>query len=59
MNVLIIILAILFATLLILIPLLEKYGRERSPEELQKISRLLTPLMIIMLIAIAVRFLIS
>ena len=59
MNVLIIILAILFATLFILVPLLEKYGKERTPEELHKISRLLAPLMIIALIAMAVRYLIG
>jgi Mn2+/Fe2+ NRAMP family transporter len=59
MGVLLIILGILFATLFILIPLLEKYGRERSPEELRKISRLMLPLMIILIIATAVRYFIS
>ena len=59
MGVLLIILGILFATLVIVIPLLEKHGRERSPEELQKISRLMTPLMIILLIAMAVRYFIG
>lgn len=59
MSVLIIILGVLFATLIIVIPLLEKHGRERSPEELQKISRYMTPLMIVLLIAMAVRYFIS
>ncbi|MBT3531796.1 MAG: hypothetical protein HOF74_08490 [Gammaproteobacteria bacterium] len=59
MGVLIIILGILFASLFILIPLLEKYGKERSPEELQKITRFFLPLMIIMLIAMAVRYFIA
>jgi len=51
-----IILGILFLTLIILIPLLEKYGRERSPEEIQKITRFFVPLMIIMLIAMSIRY---
>jgi len=56
MGVLIAILAILFASLFILLPLLEKYGKERSPEELQSITRWMTPLMIIMIIAMALRY---
>jgi hypothetical protein len=59
MSVLIIILAILFASLFILIPLLEKYGKEKSPEELQKITRLLPPLMVVLFIAMAFRYFIS
>lgn len=59
MGVLLMILGLLFATLFILIPLLEKHGRERSPEELQKISRWMTPLMIILLIAVAFRYFIG
>ena len=47
MGVLIAILAILFISQFVLVPLLEKYGKERSPEELQNISRWMIPLMII------------
>lgn len=59
MGVLFIILGTLFATLAIFLPLLEKHGKERSPEELQKISRYMMPLMIILLIAMAIRYFIS
>ena len=59
MGVLLIILGVLFATLIIVIPLLEKHGTERSPEELQKISRYMMPLMIVMLIAMAFRYFVS
>ena len=56
MSVLVAILAILFASLFILLPLLEKYGKERSPEELQNITRWMTPLMIILIIGMAFRY---
>jgi|TARA_B110000971_G_scaffold66688_1_gene68379 preprotein translocase subunit SecG len=59
MPVIVIILAILFATLIIGIPLIEKYSKEKSSEELQKITRYMTPLMIILLIAAAFRYFIS
>ena len=59
MGVLIAILAILFISLFILIPLLEKYGKERSPKELQNITRWVIPLMIILIIATAIRYLMS
>ena len=59
MGVLIAILAILFISLFIPIPLLEKYGKERSPEELQNITRWVIPLMIILIIATAIRYLMS
>ena len=59
MPVIVIILAILFATLIIGIPLIEKYSKEKSSEELQKITRFMTPLMIILLIAAAFRYFIS
>ena len=55
MTVLVGIIVILFATLFLLVPMLEKHGRERSPDELQKISRWMTPLMVIM-IAMAIRY---
>ncbi len=56
MGVLIAIVATLFASLFIIIPLLEKYGKESSPEELQKITRWMTPIMTIMIIAMAIRY---
>ena len=59
MGVPIAILAILFISLFVLVPLLEKYGKERSPEELQNISRWMIPSMIILIIAMAIRYLIS
>lgn len=59
MPVIVIILAILFATLIIGIPLIEKYSKEKSSEELQKITRYMTPLMMILLIAAAFRYFIS
>jgi|TARA_B110000208_G_scaffold81394_1_gene103827 hypothetical protein len=59
MPVIVIILAILFATLIIGIPLIEKYSKEKSSEELQKINRFMTPLMIIFLIAAAFRYFIT
>ena len=59
MTVLVGIIVILFATLFLLVPMLEKHGRERSPDELQKISRWMTPLMVIMIIAMAIRYFLS
>jgi len=59
MGVLITILATLFAVLLIIVPLLEKYGKERSPEELRSITRWEMPLMVILIIAVAVRYLLG
>ena len=59
MTVLVGIIVILFATLFLLVPILEKHGRERSPEELQKISRWMMPLMVIIIIAMAIRYFIG
>lgn len=56
MPVIVIILVVLFATLIIGIPLIEKYSTEKSDEELQKMSRYMTPLMIVFLIAAALRY---
>jgi uncharacterized membrane protein len=58
-TVLVGIIVILFATLFLLVPILEKHGRERSPEELQKISRWMMPLMVIIIIAMAIRYFIG
>lgn len=56
MPVIVIILAILFATLAIGIPLIEKYSTEKSEEELSRMTRYMTPLIFIMIIAMAVRY---
>lgn len=56
MGVLIVIIATLFAALFVILPLLERYGKVRSPEELQNITRWTTPLMVIMIIAMAIRY---
>lgn len=56
MPVIVIILVVLFTILIIGVPLIEKYSTEKSDEELQKITRFMTPLMIIFLIAAAARY---
>jgi hypothetical protein len=56
MGVLVMILAILFSTLFVLLPLLKKYGKERSSEELHNIQRWMTPLMVIAIIAISISY---
>lgn len=48
---LLIILAVLFLALFIIIPLVEKKGKRYSPEELQKLSRWIYPLMGLILFA--------
>ena len=59
MPVIVIILVILLITLIIGVPLIEKYSTEKSEEELQKITRYMIPLMILLLIGSAVRYFIS
>ncbi|HAS48944.1 hypothetical protein OAU36_05860 [Gammaproteobacteria bacterium] len=59
MTVLFGILAILFVVLIVGIPLLEKYGSEKSDEELSKMSRYMMPLMVVLFIAMIIRYLIS
>lgn len=56
MTVLIGIIALVFLALFVLIPLLEKYGKQRSPEEVHKIARWITPLMVILIVLSAGRF---
>jgi hypothetical protein len=50
MNVFIII-GVLFLALLIVVPLIEKYGKRHSPEELSKITKWIWPLVMIVLVA--------
>ena len=59
MTVLIGIIALVFLSLFVLLPILEKYGKERSPEEIHKISRWITPLMVILIVASAARYFIG
>ncbi len=59
MQTLLLILAALFASLFIAIPLIEKYGTEKSDEELSKMSRYMIPLFMILIIASAARFFFS
>lgn len=47
---LILIIVLLFAALLIILPLLEKYGSEPSPEKLQRLSRWIVPLIALALV---------
>lgn len=56
MTVLLSILAILFITLIVGIPLIEKYSTEKSDEELSKITRYMVPLMFILIIGSIVRY---
>lgn len=56
MTVLFSILGILFLVLIIGIPLIEKYSTPKSDEELSKLSRFFAPLMVIMIIAMAIRY---
>lgn len=50
MNVFII-LGVLFLTLVLVVPLIEKYGKRHSPEEMSKISRWIWPLVMLLLVA--------
>jgi hypothetical protein len=56
MQTLILILAALFASLFIAIPLIEKYSTEKTPEELNRMSRYMVPLFVLLLIASAARY---
>ena len=47
---LILIIILLFAALLIIVPLLEKHGSEPSPEKLQRLSRWIVPLVALALV---------
>ena len=46
-----VILGLLFLALIIVVPLIEKKGKRYSPEETQKITRWIWPLLMILLIA--------
>jgi len=53
---LLLILVLLFAVLAILLPLLEKRGKEMTPEQMQRMSRWLIPLIAIALVLQAIRY---
>lgn len=48
---LITILGVLFLALFVIVPLVEKHGKRHSPEELGKLSRMIMPLLGIILVA--------
>ncbi|MCC2604459.1 hypothetical protein [Planctobacterium marinum] len=50
-----IILGLLFLALFVVVPLVEKHGKRHSPEELQKITRWIWPLVGIMLVLQLIR----
>ena len=56
MTVLLSILAILFLVLVVGIPLIEKYSTEKSDEELGKMTRYMPALMVVLIIAMAIRY---
>jgi len=56
MTVLLSILAILFLVLVVGIPLIEKYSREKSDEELAKMTRFMPALMVVLLLGMAIRY---
>lgn len=45
------IIGVLFLALVIVVPLIERYGKRHSPEELRKITRWIWPLVMILLVA--------
>jgi len=56
MGTLFTILGVLFLTLFILIPLIERFGRQYSPEELSKLSRWVLPLILVLMLLQAIRY---
>jgi cytochrome c-type biogenesis protein CcmH/NrfF len=51
-----IILLVLFVSLLIIVPLVERYGKRYSPEDLRKLTKWFFPLLLLLMIAQAVRY---
>lgn len=56
MTVLLSILGVLFLVLIVGIPLIEKYSKPKTDEELAKITRFFPALMVILIIATAIRY---
>jgi len=53
---LLIILAVLFVALIIVVPLIEKYGQKQSDESLHKLTRWIFPLLLLLLILQGLRY---
>ncbi len=56
MGTLLAILAILFLALVVIVPLVERFGKRYSSEELGKITRWFFPLLMVLMIAQALRY---
>lgn len=56
MGTLLMILGVLFLALFIIIPLVERYGKRHSPEELGKLTRWIFPLIMVLMVLQAVRY---
>ncbi|GLS24598.1 hypothetical protein [Marinibactrum halimedae] len=53
---LLMILGVLAIALLVIVPLLEKFGKEYSPEEVKKISRWIIPLLALLMVLQIIRY---
>ena len=56
MGTLIIILAVLFVSLIVVIPLIEKYAPKSEGQDYSKLTRWIIPLMILLLVAQLLRY---
>lgn len=57
MTALLIVLGVLFLALFIVIPLVERYGKQYSPSDLSKLSRWIFPLLLVLMVLQALRYL--
>ncbi len=53
---LLLILAVLFVSLLVIVPLVEKYGKRQSDADLHKLTRWIFPLLLLLLILQGLRY---
>jgi hypothetical protein len=53
---LLIILGVLFIALLIIIPLVERYGQRSSEEQIHKMTRWIFPLLLLLMVFQAIRY---
>jgi hypothetical protein len=56
MGTLLIILGVLFVSLVIIIPLVERFAKRYSAEELSKLTRWILPLLLLLMILQALRY---
>lgn len=56
MTNLLIILGVLFVSLMVILPLVEKFGKPTTPEDAQKYHKIIGFLMMGMVIALSIRF---